>query len=166
MVGVLVMGAKITSLHRQLISDYCRRFPGTETTRFEASMRELCADALEQEWFDPEEIFPLCFLPDAFRVDREREVLTLVEAQVTSRISSRKWWSLTDFFWVLDGSTWEVELHLIDRTGAVFAADMPLASIMHLGTEEQRADGNARVTESPPGRYVWIPGESHGVPLA
>lgn len=153
---------KPLALHGQLIADYIARNPGTETRRFAAAVRGVVADF---EWGVPlEEYRPPTFIPDAFRIDRKAQAVIIVEAQVTSRITSSKWWAIQSLWWELDSEPWDLWLHLVDRSGAVFSVDMPTVAVLHCGSEAQCTEGNATCVAQPPGRYIWLPGNETALP--
>jgi hypothetical protein len=147
-------------LHAQLISDYVRRNPGTRRRGFERSVRALArrcshfglglggtkAEAIANA-------FPLGFLPDAFRVDRKEKALTLVEAEVTSRITGAKWQRISDLYWNLREDDWDVWVHTVGPNGVVVSIDVPLVALV-LQNDEMEPKALAA---NPPGRIIWTP---------
>lgn len=152
-------GPRRGGLHQRLISRYVASRPGTRTAGFPDAVRRILAtftvDGAECNTGEFAELleraFPLRFLPDAFRVDEETRTLTLVEVEVSNRISPAKWLAIADLHWLLDEEPWAVELHVVARTGDVFEVDLPLVAVSLLGTDAQVAEELASLDDCPPG---------------
>jgi hypothetical protein len=160
---------RMTPLHRGLIAEYVARNPGTETrgfvTALERVIRKCSLFNLEHGGYRKalRYVFPVGFQPDAFRIDWEAKSLTLVEAEVTSRISAQKWQDIVDLWWTLDTDEWDLFVHTVDRHSSTFAVDMPLvASFDCYG--EKRAELMRSVAERTPGEYVWRHGDERQRP--
>lgn len=83
-------------LHKSLIQDLVITIPGVETRNFWKSVmdlaRELDAEILKQP-----------FLPDAFRINRERQEIEIHEVVVTSDLTPRKLQAMGAFWGDWDG---------------------------------------------------------------
>lgn len=149
---------RTTDLHKRLIADYVAIFPGTQTHGFNRELRAWATKNrrdlktnLNGRWV----VEQFRFVPDAFRFDHERANVTLVEAQHTSLITLAKWDALLDFFWFVDGAEWSLDLRLIDRSGAIFLADIALLAHAHLARHVPSAATFLEcLPNDPPGRHV------------
>jgi hypothetical protein len=108
------------------------------------------------------ELEPVGLIPDAFFVSRIRKEITIVEAEVTSRISAAKWEFIVRLWWLLDAGEWKTWVHTIDRTGAVFSVNTPLVA-----ARERWANGSSdfyfELARNPPGAQVLAPGETRRI---
>lgn len=122
-------------LHRDLIAEYVSRHPDCETRGFRRTVLGLLKEGLpdEGEDFEDHDFRYLTIIPDAFRVTKDAVVV--VEAQVTSDVKGPKLDQLVGLFWDLDMICTELELHLVDRNGAVFAVDMVDLAYRYIDTE-------------------------------
>lgn len=146
------------SLHSRLIDRYLETAPGAARRGFPAALRAVL-DEDPMDWMskleDWADIFQ--FSPDAFRVQPGEPLersLTVVEVEVTSRISAQKWDCLAQLWWLLDYGEWSLLVHTVDRNGTVFSIDMP-----RVGLCERLASKNPRpffrdLERQPPGRVV------------
>jgi len=57
----------------------------------------------------------LGFIPDAFKIDRERQEITLYEVEDWHRLTIQKLWLLVNLWWVLDDIGWTLHLIIVDR---------------------------------------------------
>lgn len=150
-------------LHAQLVADYVARRPETQRRKFVAALRDIVRrDYLirEQAKLEGWALEPVGFLPDAFVVNRKLKEITIVEAEVTSRISPAKWQNIIQLWWLLDIDEWDVWVHTVDRSGSVFSVDTPSVAV----GERVHADDPVwyfrRVARQPPGRLIWRPGDA------
>lgn len=109
-----------SALHESLLDKYAEGLP---RRGFRQAMRELLADIDDAQgrWRMHR---ALMVLPDAYHVDHEREVVTVVEAIVTNDVGMAKMRRLFELFWLLDEVYWGLELRRIYINGSSDTSDV------------------------------------------
>lgn len=111
------------TLHSQLIDAYIAQRPGTTRRGSLATeLKRLFRNRREPSWGAAS----IGFVPDAYRIDHEQELVVLVEVVVTSVITADKWEAIAELFLRLDeqfatenGGPWRLYLDQVDRHGVV-----------------------------------------------
>lgn len=151
------------SLHSRLIADYVAARRGTKRRGFVRELRNIVSrsDGLRAQVQCPGwELEPVGLLPDAFHVNRRDKELTLIEAEVTSRITPAKWQSIIELWWLFDCDAWKTWVHTIDRAGTIFSVNTPRVAMLERRHHREPAAFLEALARNPPGMVVWTEGQT------